>query len=87
MRANIEKELLIINNPDSTKAKKDKAEERMEKHLSVIQRSVANYGMINVLTDGQKMVVAQRLERRSKSKRWDIYQFESDSRGRLAFVH
>lgn len=88
LRANIVKEQKIIDDPVSSPAAKKKAEERMEKHLSVIQRSVANYGMINVLTDGQKMVVAQRLERRrSKSKRWDIYQFEPDNRGRLEYVH
>jgi hypothetical protein len=84
----MEKELKIINDPNSSADARKKAEERMEKHLSVIQRSVANYGMINVLTDGQNMVVAQRLERqRSKSKRWDIYKFEPDSRGRLEFIH
>jgi hypothetical protein len=44
--------------------------------------------MINVLTDGTRIVVAQRLERkRSKSKRWDIYRFEPDDRGRLKFQH
>jgi len=54
----------------------------------VIQRSVANYGMINVRSDGNKVLIAQRLERkRSKSSRWDIYQFECDERGRLHYLH
>ena len=62
--------------------------ERLDEHLTVIERSVANYGMINVRTDGNRLIVAQRLERqRSKSKRWDIYLFESDDRGRLHYVH
>jgi len=44
--------------------------------------------MINVLTDGTRMLAIQRLERqRSKSKRWDIYRFEPDDRGRLRFKH
>ncbi|WP_417458762.1 hypothetical protein [Kordiimonas sp.] len=87
LRANMEAELAIIHDPQATDAQKTKAEERLEKHLSVIQRSVANYGMINVLTDGTRLIVAQRLEReRSKSKRWDIYHFEPDSHGRLTFV-
>lgn len=88
LRKNMEAELKIINDPASTAAAKEKAEERLEKHLSVIQRSVANYGMINVLTDGTRMIVAQRLEReRSKSTRWDIYRFEPDGRGRLHYQH
>jgi len=88
LRKNMEAELKIINDRNSSPAAKKKAEERLEKHLSVIQRSVANYGMINVLTDGKNMIVAQRLERqRSKSKRWDIYQFEPDDHGRLRFLH
>ena len=88
LRESMEKELAIINDPGSSVAAKTKAEARLEKSLSVIQRSVTNYGMINVLTDGTRMVVAQRLERqRSKSKRWDIYRFEPDDRGRLQFLH
>ena len=39
-------------------------------------------------TDGDRLVIAQRLERqRSKSKRWDIYCFECDERGRLHYIH
>ena len=88
LRKNMEAELTIINDPASSATAKERAEEKLEKHLSVIQRSVANYGMINVLTDGTRMVVAQRLERkRSKSKRWDIYRFEPDGRGRLHYVY
>ena len=72
--------------PAAENRQKNAAEKRLDKHLEVIQRSVANYGMINVRTDGDRMIVAQRLEReRSKSKRWDIYLFECDDRGRLHF--
>lgn len=88
LRKKIEKEIAILNDPAATDAQRQKAEERLDKHLSVIQRSVANYGMINVRTDGNRIIIAQRLERqRSKSKRWDIYLFESDERGRLHYVH
>lgn len=88
LRKKIDKETTIINDPAATDAERKKAEERLEKHLNVIQRSVANYGMINVRTDGNRLIVAQRLERqRSKSKRWDIYSFESDERGRLHYLH
>ncbi len=86
LRAQIDKETAILNDPAATAAQKEAAEGRLDKHLTVIQRSVANYGMINVRTDGDRVIIAQRLERpRSKSKRWDIYQFESDQRGRLHY--
>ncbi len=88
LRKKIDKETAIINDPTATDAEKQKADERLDKHLNVIQRSVANYGMINVRTDGEKLIITQRLERqRSKSKRWDIYKFESDDHGRLNYIH
>ena len=88
LRAEIDKQTAIINDSTSTNSQIKKAEERLDKSLSVIQRSVANYGMINVRTDGERMIVCQRLEReRSKSKRWDIYQFETDDHGHLHFIH
>jgi len=88
LRANIERELAILNDPSASAAEKKKADARLDDHFSVIQRSVANYGMINVRTDGERVIIAQRLEReRSKSHRWDIYMFESDERSRLRYVY
>ncbi len=84
LREKLDKEYAVKDSDNSTQAEKDKAEQNINKHLQIIERSVANYGMINVRTDGSKMIVAQRLERkRKKSERWDIYKFESDERGRL----
>ena len=41
--------------------------------------------MINVRSDGRRLLLAQRLERdKGKSKRWDYYGFTADSHGRLA---
>ncbi|MHC4180790.1 MAG: ComEC/Rec2 family competence protein, partial [Planctomycetota bacterium] len=88
LREKIDQETAILNDPAATNAEKKKANDRLDEHLNVIQRSVANYGMINVRTDGDRLIVAQRLERqRSKSKRWDTYLFESDERGRLNYIH
>lgn len=88
LRKTIDKQTAIIHDQVSSAARKKKASDILDKALKVIERSVANYGMINVLTDGKRLIVAQRLERqRSKSQRWDIYQFESDDRGRLHFIH
>lgn len=86
LRANINAETKIINSKTATDAEKEKASERLDEHLKVIQRSVANYGMINVRTDGERVVMAQRLERqRTSGKRWDIHRFEV--RGRLHYMH
>ncbi len=88
LRKDIDELSAIINSPDASAAQKQKASDKLDEKLEVIQRSVANYGMINVRSDGEKVVISQRLEReRSKSKRWDIYQFETDSHGRLHYVH
>ena len=87
LRQVIDLETAILNDPNASAAEKQAADKRLEDHLQVIQRSVANYGMINVLTDGDKVVIAQRLEKeRSKSQRWDLYRFETDSHGRLHYV-
>ena len=52
----------------------------------VIDRSVAVYGAINVVTDGHKVVIAQKLERpRSASKKWDIYRLEREGNGPLLY--
>ena len=55
--------------------------------LTVIERSVANYGMINLRTDGVNVLSAQRLEKaRSKKARWDVHMFEPDQNNRLKYV-
>jgi beta-lactamase superfamily II metal-dependent hydrolase len=88
LKAKMAAEYRVLHDPLSSAADRQKAEDRLEQHLEVIQRSVANYGMINVRTDGTRMIVAQRLEQeRSKAKRWDIYALEPDDRGRLEFRH
>jgi len=52
-----------------------------------LDRSVEVYGMITLRTDGQKVVLAQRLEKtRSKASKWDIHRLEPDAQGRLVYV-
>ncbi|MFV2060944.1 MAG: ComEC/Rec2 family competence protein [Gammaproteobacteria bacterium] len=88
LRKKIDTETAIINDPDATADQIKAASQRLDAHLRIIERSVANYGMINVLTDGKRLIIAQRLERnRSKAIRWDIYKFESDERGRLYYIY
>ncbi|HEY1022558.1 MAG TPA: hypothetical protein VGE06_09630, partial [Flavisolibacter sp.] len=42
------------------------------------ERVVIRYGMINLRTDGQKLIMAQKLERDRGSQSWDIHRFEWD---------
>lgn len=77
LRRKIDAENRILGDANATADAKKDASDRLDEHLNVIQRSVANYGMINVRTDGEHVIMAQRLERkRSKAKRWDIHCFE-----------
>ncbi len=59
---------------DTRKTKKEKAivQKRMER---LRDSNVAKYGMITVRTDGEKVIIAQKLEKkRSESQKWDIYE-------------
>jgi hypothetical protein len=73
---------------DSTATKKAKTEydKALKSIMSKLDRSVAVYGAINLRTDGNKVVFAQRLERpSSKRKKWDIYLLEENTNGMLRF--
>jgi vacuolar-type H+-ATPase subunit H len=77
---------------DATDAAKKKAEKKLEgaekkrdKLREVLARSIAVYGAINVRTDGEKIVIAYRMERSKPSKKWDTYKLESVS-GEFTFV-
>lgn len=40
------------------------------------ERVVTVYGMINVRTDGEKVIIAQKLERKAAGRSWDIHKLE-----------
>lgn len=40
------------------------------------ERAVTVYGMINVRTDGEKVIIAQKLERPASGRGWDIHKIE-----------
>ncbi|MEJ2718086.1 MAG: hypothetical protein P8182_13265 [Deltaproteobacteria bacterium] len=57
--------------------KLERLKERYKKLVHTIERSIAVFGAINVRTDGEKVVIAQKIERpRSMAKKWDIYRLE-----------
>ena len=64
-----------------------RARERLAARLNtVIQRSVEMYGMITLRTDGNRVLLAQRLERARGTTRWDSYPLERAADGTLAYA-
>lgn len=79
---------IAITDVEKTKAQKQleklekellRAQKNLEELRDKIGRSIATYGAINVRTDGDKVVIAYKLERiGEKDKEWDIYKLERD---------
>lgn len=81
------KELAEALDQAETERKKKAIQEKLDKEVNKLQRSIAVYGMINLRTDGKKVVLAQKLERaRSKAKKWDIHKLEPGPDGRLRYI-
>lgn len=60
---------------------------QIERKLDALERSVAVYGLINLRTDGKRVLMAQKLERpRGTGEEWDVYRLEPDGQGRLRVV-
>ncbi|MTI88789.1 MAG: hypothetical protein FH748_12550 [Balneolaceae bacterium] len=54
---------------------KDRKELLRNRMLSMRESNVARYGMITIRTDGEKVIIAQKLEKaRSEGQKWDIYE-------------
>jgi len=55
------------------------------------KRNVTVYGAINLRTDGQKVVLAYKLEEKRQNRNtlteWDLYRLEPDAAGQLVFVN
>jgi beta-lactamase superfamily II metal-dependent hydrolase len=63
----------IDKEPDPDKKKK--LENKLNRLLDQIERTVAVYGMINVRTDGEHAIICQKLEKpRSPAQKWDIHE-------------
>lgn len=52
---------------------------RILKNNKEINSYLTKYGMINLRTDGKRMIIAQKLEREAASSKWDIHQLEFNS--------
>lgn len=61
-------------NAATTKKAKEEFREQME---GLRDSNVAKYGMITVRTNGEQVIIAQKLEKeRSKGQKWDIYELK-----------
>ena len=68
-------------------AKNKRAAEKTFRKLvdDTINRTVQVYGAIYVRSDGQDVVIAQRIERSSAGKQWDVSVLHPDAKGELRF--
>ena len=57
-----------------------------EKNDKLKERNVTVYGSINLRTDGERCIIAQKLEKGGGSKVWDIYKLEKNNVGRFKYV-
>ncbi len=91
LRRDLEKKLAELTAaPENTEAQRERKKRRVEafqKQMNAaLNRSVATYGAINVVSDGRRVIIAQKMERaRSKKQRWDIYRLEAEGKGPLRF--
>lgn len=69
-----------------TDDERDRAQARFEAAVAQLDRSVAVYGAINLRTDGEKVMLAYKLERSTPHKGWDIYLLAPGADGRLAYT-
>ena len=70
-----------------TESQRNVIQKKLDTEISKLERSIAVYGMINLRTDGQKVVLAQKLEQpRSKADKWDIHRLEPGPDGFLRYV-
>jgi hypothetical protein len=61
---------------------------RIDTVLARLERSVAVYGLVNLRSDGHKVLLAQKLERPRSSTReeFDVHRLEPDASGQLQYL-
>lgn len=72
------------------KAKKQKTidslNDKLQEEYDLLQkRNVTVYGAINVRTDGERCIIAQKLEKGKGGKRWDIYKLTKGANGKFKY--
>lgn len=65
---------------------RDALKKQIENLERLLGRAVATYGAIQLRTDGERVVLAYKLEESTAAKGWDIYRLEPSASGELAYV-
>jgi beta-lactamase superfamily II metal-dependent hydrolase len=89
LRSEIMHEVENILSAKTEKSRQNRKEKLKQKLVKDIPRSVAVYGAITVATDGEKVVIYQKLERKGSHGAYDIYRLEpsgKDGKGPLMYV-
>lgn len=80
-------ELLELRDQATDAATRKAIREKIQAAISRVERSVAVYGAINLRTDGEKVLMAQKLERpRPNGEKWDAHRLEPGEDGELHYV-
>ncbi len=80
-------ELYIQFDEEAAPAKKAKIKKAIDTQLGEIERSITVYGMINLRSDGDKVIIAQKLEKKaSNARKWDIHKLKPGPDGRLRYI-
>ncbi len=75
--------LEMVLDAAATEEERDLVLEGLGDVASAIERAIAVYGLINLRTDGTRLVMAQKLERQAPNgAKWDVHRFEPQD-GRL----
>ena len=85
LRAEI-RELFSLREKAESEEVKARLDKKIEKLLENVDRTVTVYGLINVRTDGERVVIAQKLETPAPRGEWDLHQLEPDANGHLHYV-
>jgi len=91
-RERIEKSVNVLDDRRGDRASdikaRDKAKTAIADAVARLSRSnVSVYGAIHVKTDGEKLIVAFRIETNSMTKRWHYYEYQQDVNGTLLPLH
>lgn len=70
------RELLGKRDEEANPEKRAKLDENISALLDTLERSISVYGMINVRTDGTKVLIGQRLEAKRQDTEWDLHCLE-----------
>ena len=68
---------------DTAAKTKEEIQKKIDKKVAELQRNIAVYGMITVRTDGERIIIAQKKER--KSSGFQIFKISPDKNGELAY--